>query len=145
MAVASILKAKAKKEMRPVLSLVQILGISTIFFGVVSGTVFGINLIDSGYTITEKNIVYLQKDGVPTDVVQQIEPLKGKHFEKKDDFTAALKQVADSSSLAKYGPLFIKNTESDIQIIQKFRHLMQDPSAMFNWALVVGIIQIVLE
>jgi len=44
---ASIYKLKAKKEIKPYLSLIQFLGIATVIFGVISGTLFGVNLIEA--------------------------------------------------------------------------------------------------
>ncbi len=44
---AGIYKLKAKKEIKPLLSLIQVLGIATVIFGIISGTFFGINLIDT--------------------------------------------------------------------------------------------------
>ncbi|MCK4664515.1 MAG: hypothetical protein KAT68_16720 [Bacteroidales bacterium] len=44
---ATIYKLKAKKEIKPYLSLIQFLGIATVIFGVISGTLFGINLIET--------------------------------------------------------------------------------------------------
>ena len=44
---AGLYKFKAKKEIKPLLSLVQFLGLATVIFGAISGTFFGINLIDS--------------------------------------------------------------------------------------------------
>jgi len=43
--VAGIYRIKAKKEIKPVLSLLQYLGLATLIFGVLTGTVFGIDLI----------------------------------------------------------------------------------------------------
>ena len=43
--VASVVKLRAKSKIKPVLTLVQILGGSTIVFGLLSGTIFGIDLI----------------------------------------------------------------------------------------------------
>jgi V/A-type H+-transporting ATPase subunit I len=42
---ASIIKLRAKSNLKPLLTLVQILGGSTIVFGLLSGTIFGIDLI----------------------------------------------------------------------------------------------------
>ncbi len=50
---AGLYKIKAKKELKPILSLVQWLGLSTIIFGVISGTLFGINLIDAKIPMLE--------------------------------------------------------------------------------------------
>lgn len=44
---AGLYKLKAKEEIKPILSLVQFLGLATIIFGAISGTLFGINLIEA--------------------------------------------------------------------------------------------------
>lgn len=44
---AGLYKFKAKKEFKPYLTLIQLLGLATIIFGAISGTFFGINLIDA--------------------------------------------------------------------------------------------------
>ncbi len=44
---AGLYKFKAKKEVKPLLSLIQLLGLATVIFGAISGTFFGINLIDA--------------------------------------------------------------------------------------------------
>jgi V/A-type H+/Na+-transporting ATPase subunit I len=44
---AGLYKFKAKKEIKPLLSLIQVLGFATLVFGSISGTFFGINLIDA--------------------------------------------------------------------------------------------------
>ena len=44
---AGLYKLKASKEIKPLLSLIQFLGIATIVFGSISGTLFGVNLIDA--------------------------------------------------------------------------------------------------
>ncbi len=43
---ATIFKFKAKPEFKPILTLIQILGASTILFGALTGTVFGASLVD---------------------------------------------------------------------------------------------------
>jgi len=44
---AGLYKFKAAKEVKPLLSLIQLLGLATIIFGTISGTFFGVNLIDA--------------------------------------------------------------------------------------------------
>lgn len=46
-------KLKAKRELKPLLSLIQFLGLATILFGTISGTLFGINLIETEFALTE--------------------------------------------------------------------------------------------
>lgn len=43
---ATIAKFKVKKEMKPLLSLVQWLSVATVLFGAITGTLFGISLVD---------------------------------------------------------------------------------------------------
>lgn len=50
---AGIYKLKAEKSIKPLLSLIQWLGAATIIFGIVSGTFFGINLIDTDIKLLE--------------------------------------------------------------------------------------------
>lgn len=49
---AGLYKFKASKEIKPILSLIQLLGLATILFGAVSGTLFGINLIETEFSLT---------------------------------------------------------------------------------------------
>lgn len=49
---AGVYKFKAPKEIKPYLSLIQLLGLATILFGAVSGTFFGINLIETDFSLT---------------------------------------------------------------------------------------------
>jgi V/A-type H+-transporting ATPase subunit I len=44
---ATIYKPKADKKMRPILTLVQFLGLSTVIFGAITGTFFGMNLVEN--------------------------------------------------------------------------------------------------
>ncbi len=51
--VGSIYKVFAKSELKPYLTLLQFLGLGTIVFGIISGTFFGINLIETDLKFTE--------------------------------------------------------------------------------------------
>ncbi|MDX9770015.1 MAG: V-type ATPase 116kDa subunit family protein [Tenuifilaceae bacterium] len=51
---ASLYKFKAKKEMRPILSLVQWLSLSTVIFGIITGTFFGVELVKVTIPFVEK-------------------------------------------------------------------------------------------
>ena len=46
---ATLYKLKAKEQIKPVLSLLQYLGMATVIFGALTGTFFGINLIESEF------------------------------------------------------------------------------------------------
>ncbi len=60
---ASLYKPKAKPDIRPYLSLAQFLGIGTIIFGIVSGTFFGINLIETEVVFLENMRGYFLDSG----------------------------------------------------------------------------------
>lgn len=51
--VGSIYKVFAKSELKPYLTLLQFLGLGTIVFGIISGTFFGINLIETDLKFTD--------------------------------------------------------------------------------------------
>ncbi|MFY9151709.1 MAG: V-type ATPase 116kDa subunit family protein [Prolixibacteraceae bacterium] len=50
---AGIYKLKASPAIKPYLTLIQFLGLATVLFGFISGTLFGINLIETDLKITE--------------------------------------------------------------------------------------------
>ena len=50
---AGIYKFKAKVEHKPFLSLIQLLGLATLIFGTISGTFFGVNLIETELALTD--------------------------------------------------------------------------------------------
>ncbi len=50
---AGIYKLKASEEIKPYLTLIQLLGVATIIFGAISGTLFGINLIETELGLTD--------------------------------------------------------------------------------------------
>ncbi|MDA3894213.1 MAG: ATPase [Salinivirgaceae bacterium] len=62
---AGLYKFKAKKELKPLLSLIQILGVATIIFGILSGTFFGVNLIDANINfLTNYKNLFLNPDNM---------------------------------------------------------------------------------
>ena len=139
---ATIFKFKASKEMKPILSLLQVLGVSTIILGAVSGTVFGINLIDTGYVINEISISSL-KVLLPSDILANIQPLLGEHFATKDEYVKALTAILGEENFLLYKTDLLKNAISDFNFLNKFRYLLLDANSMFNFALILGVIQII--
>jgi len=140
---AAILKLKAKKEFRPILSLTQYLGVATILFGLLSGTFFGVNLIDSGYTLTESSITELESSGVPSTVIRELEGQEGVYHKNRADYLAALEQEIGAGQVDTYSKELIKSAEAGIPIVRRFRHLMQDSLSMFYLAILIGGIQII--
>jgi V/A-type H+/Na+-transporting ATPase subunit I len=140
--VATIFKFKASKKMKPILSLLQVLGVSTIILGAVSGTVFGINLIDTGYVISEISISSL-KALLPADILTNIQPLLGEHFATKDEYVKALTAILGEENFLLYKTDLLKNAISDFNFLNKFRYLLLDANSMFNFALILGVIQII--
>lgn len=139
---AAILKLRAKKELRPILSLAQWFGLATIIFGLLSGTFFGINLIDSGYTITEQSIAQYQDSEIPPRVVENLGTFEGQYFESREAFLETTAQAAGPEMIEQYESTLLRYAEAGIPMISSFRHLMQDPLQMFYLAILIGGVQI---
>ncbi len=138
----SLLKLKAKKELRPLLSLAQVFGIATIVFGLLSGTFFGINLIDSGYTITESSIASYSNQSIPANDVSALQEFEGQYFKSREEFLDATSQAIGTASVEKYQTELIRYAEAGIPFVSSFRHLMQDPLQMFYLSILIGGVQI---
>lgn len=138
---ASLLKLKAKKKIKPILSLVQYMGIATIVFGLISGTFFGINLIDSGYTLTLHSLEELGAE-MPETLVSDLMVLEGEYFRTRSDFLSALEQQMDSQSFSQFSTDILKHSKPGAGLFSSFRHLMLDSISMFYFALIIGGMQI---
>jgi vacuolar-type H+-ATPase subunit I/STV1 len=139
----SLLKLRARKELKPILSLTQYLGLATILFGLLSGTFFGVNLIDSGYTLTSASITELQQAEVPGPLVEQLSGLEGEYFKSRGDFLLAIEEKIGSDPLAENREVLLKSAEAGIPLVGRFRHLMQDSLSMFYLSILIGGLQII--
>ncbi len=60
---AGLYKIRANRKIKPYLSLIQFLGLATVLFGTISGTLFGINLIQADISWLEKmKYIFLDPD-----------------------------------------------------------------------------------
>ena len=139
---ASLLKLKAKKKLKPVLSLVQYMGVATIVFGLISGTFFGINLIDSGYTLTSHSLKELGTETLPQYLVRDLMVLEGEYFKTRSEFLSALEQQMDGQSFSQFSTDIVKHSKPGAGLFSSFRHLMLDSISMFYLALIIGGMQI---
>jgi V/A-type H+-transporting ATPase subunit I len=136
------LKLGKKHEMRPILTLAQYFGAATILFGLLSGTFFGINLIDSGYTLTAESIEILGKEGVPEEVLLQLDNIKDTYYNSRSGFREAVESsLGEPASV--YGEEVLKSAEAGIPFVRGFRHLMQEPLSMFYLSILIGAMQII--
>jgi len=133
---------KAKPEWKPLLTLAQFLGGATILMGMVSGTVLGINLLDTGYLLTNESFKFLKESGVPEAVFSKLSALTGQHYETRDEYFKAITGLVGPDALKTYKSEFMRSSFSDYAILNKIRHLILDSQSMFNLALVFGMIQI---
>ncbi|MDZ7740170.1 MAG: V-type ATPase 116kDa subunit family protein [Bacteroidales bacterium] len=139
---AGLLKLKADKRFKPLLSLAQYFGVATIIFGLLSGTFFGINLIDSGYTITDSSIERLKEADIPGNVITGVENMKDVYYESRSEFLEAAKKSTGQEAVNSYEAELLKQAEAGIPFIRSFRHLMQEPLSMFYLAIIIGGMQI---
>ena len=140
---ATILKFRVKKELKPILSLTQYLGVATILFGLLSGTFFGVNLIDSGYTLTASSLEMIQEEELPAGLMADLRSLEGEYFKSREDFSAAVGSAIGGQAMQQYEGTILKSAEAGIPLVGKFRHLMQDSLSMFYLALLIGGVQII--
>lgn len=138
-----LLKRKVKPELKPILSLGQYLGLATVLFGALSGTFFGINLIDTGYLLSSSSLNILAGKNLPAPVLESLTTLKDTHFEARTDFMQALKSVLNEDMLSKYKHTILKSTESDFAFLNSFRHLMLEPLKMFYLSVIIGGVQVI--
>lgn len=137
-----IIKRRIKPGFRPFVTLAQYLGVAAVIFGLVSGTFFGINLIDTGYKITERSIINIKNEGVPQNVIAGLTELKDESFPTRTAYTTEVIKHIGEDAFTASKRVIIKNAESDFAILNSFRHLMQDPLSMFYLALILGALQI---
>jgi len=142
--IATLAKLKVRKtdSLRPYLTLGQWLGFSTILMGMVSGTFFGINLLDTGYLLTQDSITYLRTLAVPSDIIEKAGNLTGMHFNKQGDYLSAVAKQIGEANLKDYRMEFLRSAFSDFSFLNYFRHLMLDSNQMFLLAIIIGLVQI---
>jgi len=137
-----IVKRRIKPGFRPFVTLAQYLGAAAVIFGLVSGTFFGINLIDTGYTITGNSIVNMNNEGIPQNVIAGLTEMKDESFPTRRLYTEeVIKNIGEDAFTANRQAI-LKNAESDFAILNSFRHLMQDSLNMFYLAIILGALQI---
>ncbi len=132
---------KVKDKFKPLLKLGIFLGISTTIMGAIGGTLFGINLIDSGYTLTSHSIEVLQSS-LPAEVSEKLASIQDLHFNKKDEFIKKVSSVISNDELKEYQQVILKHTESDYPVLNSFRYLLWDSNTLMMIALAIGYIQV---
>ncbi|MBE0673284.1 MAG: hypothetical protein IH591_01360 [Bacteroidales bacterium] len=142
-AAAFLFYKKVPVKMRPFLSLAKYLGIATVIFGIISGTFFGMNLIDSGYTITNASLTELKTYSVPGDVIDKLATIKDERFTTRKEYLTAAAGVAGEETVAGHKVAILKSAEGDFSLLKSFRHLMQDSISMFYLAIIIGGFQII--
>lgn len=139
-----ILLPKAKTELKPFLRLGAFFSISTIVFGVLSGTAFGINLIDSGYTLTMASLANLAEQGVDISVIEALKPLVGQTFESQDVYLKTVgKTFADGSLPDSYRQVVLAAAEAPFAWLQNIRYRMLNTQSMMYLSLAIGYVQII--
>ena len=138
-----IVKRKVDKKYKPIITLAQYFGVAALFMGLLSGTFFGINLIDSGYTITEHSVRYMNNAGVPDNTVSLLDQTRGVHFDTRKSFSEGISQIIGDDSFNKHKRVILKSADSDIPFLNTFRHLMLDSLNMFYLAMLLGALQII--
>ena len=144
LAVSLLMRKRVKPNLRPFLDLGIYLSLATILFGFISGTFFGINLIDTGYMLTAGSIAEMQNSGIPSNIIETVRPLIGIEYTEQAAYLKAITEVLpDPSVLADYKSVFLKVAPSNYNFLNLFRYRMLDTNNMMYLSLVLGYIQIV--
>ena len=136
------IKMKVKKEFKPIISLGQYFGVAAVIFGMLSGTFFGINLIDSGYKVTEKTIVRMKDEDIPARIIFNLSRIKDQEFKTKESFTLEARKLIGESNFSVHGKKILRHAESNLPLIGTIRNYMLEPMNMFFLALIIGGFQI---
>ena len=95
---------------------------------VVSGLI--ILIFITTYTLSEDVLGALKEKGVPGDVVEKLQPLKGKEFTNKDTFQAALLKTIDEPAQASLVPVITKHAlvrENPVRVFNEiFKAALKD-------------------
>jgi V/A-type H+/Na+-transporting ATPase subunit I len=132
---------KVQPKLKPLLKLGMYLGIATTIMGGVGGTAFGINLIDTGYTLNSHSIEMLNPI-LPAETESKIISLQDVHYQKKDDFVKGLESVLAPKELKSYKSEIIRHAASDYTFLNSFRYLLLDSNSLMALALLLGYIQV---
>ena len=138
-----VVKRRVKQEFRPVISLAQYFGVAAILFGLLSGTFFGLNLIDSGYTMTGNSVVQMRNEGVPDKIIYSLNEIKDQKFRTKESFRREAVRRIGEDNYNEYSKMILKSTESDLPFVGSIRSHMFEPMNMFYLALLIGGMQII--
>jgi len=140
---ATLFKKRLKPEMRSLVTLAQFLGAATVLMGIVTGTFFGLNLLDTGYTITAHSLEVFRQQNIPAEILEKMTSLVNQHFSARDEYIAALQNTLGPEALDKYKGILTRYAESDYRFINYFRFIMLDSMGIFTLSLILGAIQIV--
>lgn len=138
-----IIKRKIDRKFRPIITLAQYFGVAAIVMGLLSGTFFGINLIDSGYVITGQSMVQMKDEGIPENMIQRIGQVKDIKFETRQNYINEVVKVIGEDNYSKYQRIILKNAESDLPVLNSVRHYMLDSMNLFYLAMIIGALQII--
>lgn len=137
------IKRKVKKELRPIITLSQYFGVAAVLFGLISGTFFGINLIDSGYTVTQGSVARMQDAGVPGKIIYSLDEIKDQKFRTKEGFTREAVRLVGEEDFSVYRKIILKSAESDLPLVGSIRGFMLNSMNLFYLAIILGGLQII--
>ena len=101
---------------------------------VVSG--FIILIFITTYTLSDDGFVALKERGVPSDVLEKLQPLKNKEFTQKNIFQATVLKTIDEPDYSSYGPVITKRAlirENPVRVFNEiFKAALKDRNGWGN-------------
>jgi len=138
-----IIKKRIRKEYRPIITLGQYFGVAAIVLGLLSGSFFGLNLIDSGYTVSENSVTVMRERGIPENIIYRLNEIKDQGFRKRESFTAEVTRLIGEDDFSAYRKQILTSTESDLPLVRSIRNYMFSSMNLFYLALMLGGLQII--
>ena len=88
------------------------------------------------YTLSDDGFVALKERGVPSDVLEKLQPLKNKEFTQKNIFQATVLKTIDEPDYSSYGPVITKRAlirENPVRVFNEiFKAALKDRNGWGN-------------
>jgi hypothetical protein len=102
------------------------------------------NLIDSGYTISQQSVARMNEAGIPSDVISLLDGIQGETFGSRKAFSEEGYCSNRGNTISGSTRMqFLKVLIRSFLFLNSFSALMLEPISMFYLALAIGGLQII--
>lgn len=80
---------------------------------------------EAGFTLTKQSLENLRQEGLPSEMVEKLEPLKDQKFNTEDEFLEAVTQEIGNDQTVSYKAQIVKHAAGDISEIARVTKMLQ--------------------